>query len=258
MSKFTVGDRVKVKANKIAGDQGDVIKEDGIYVIEEVVDFPAFIALRLGGLSNFYNELYFELVDKKFTINAGDYIENSEFTQEERERFCEIAVECGFKESCVFDFEDLFLGVSWRSNSINTFPVMSSLTQNITTKFREFLDREKGMSKFTKDGFKDGQRVYLEDGAKTNYGNNISGGDAFYVCGEEAVLPLSDGRYISLALHELSDDMKTPSGQRVMLIVDRDGTVLFERGPEEKVKLELEVTPEQAKAIKEQLSGWEE
>jgi len=87
---------------------------------------------------------------------------------------------------------------------------------------------------FTKDDLKDGMRIYLEDGATTNFGTSISGVDAFYVCGDEAVIHFPDGGYVYMTLSDLSEDMKTPSGQRVMLITDRDDTVLFERKPEPK------------------------
>ncbi|QDP59550.1 MAG: hypothetical protein GOVbin4162_124 [Prokaryotic dsDNA virus sp.] len=55
-------------------------------------------------------------------------------------------------------------------------------------------------------------------------------------------------------LCEIEDDLThfNQSEWDIMKVIDRDGTVLFERKPE-KVTLTLEVTPEQAEQIKKQL-----
>lgn len=199
----------------------------------------------------------------KFAINAGDYIDSREFTREECERFCELAVERGFGrgEWMAYHGTRYFkLGVSsnykeikWGSMASGEISYGYSAKNNITTQFREFLDKEKDMSKFTKDDFEDGQKIYLEDGAKTIGGILITSYQPLYVCGDEAIARLPDGGFATLQFSTLSNNLKTPSGKKVIRIIDRDGTVLFEREPE-KVKLELEVTPEQAEAIRKQLN----
>ena len=245
MSKFKVGDRVKFLENIYEiGGEGVVcdILRNGIR------------KLYLCKPDNYYNTLNFYSRELElaipFTINAGDYIDRYEFTREECERFCEIAVECGFKLQDKHFGQYSYFGVNECGETWACYHAdMVGMKNNITTKFREFLDKEKGKM-FTKDDLKDGMRIYLEDGATTNFGTSISGVDAFYVCGDEAVLHFPDGGYVYMTLSDLSEDMKTPSGQRVMLITDRDDTVLFEREPEPKEMTVADIERELGYSVK--------
>lgn len=237
MSKFKVGDRVKTKnsgnyPSVTAGDTGIVV----------TIHTANVVAVDLGHkVLNFYNGEIEHA--SSFTINAGDYIDSREFTREECERFCELAVECGFGRGEGAGYHEIFqnMGVGLRKESIyhcdGRNGLFDKLTTNITTQFREFLNKEKGMKEFTKDDL--GQPEY--DGCKVEA-----------VDGEVYQL-IDDGlSLLCLSTHCIRslDDFLW---ERAKKVTDRDGTVLFEREPE-KVKLELEVTPEQAEAIRKQLN----
>lgn len=94
---------------------------------------------------------------------------------------------------------------------------------------------------FTKSDLKDGMRVELRDGT------------THYVCGRYAYCLEDDSK---VGVDHYNDLLFNEGwGGRdfdIIRVTDRDGTVLFEREPE-KVKLELEVTPDQAEAIRKQL-----
>lgn len=266
MSKFKVGDKVKRVVDTEFPEYGFVRKG----FVGKVLDADEG-CIKVDDKAGRYNREGDFVLAGSFTINAGDYIDSRKFTREECERFCELANENGFyftKSDGAFsipdwgfrqDSSEKLLGVLacshspqlWWEKSVYFNEIENKTTNNITTQFREFLDKEKGMSKFTKDDFEDGQRIYLEAGAKTIHGIPVH--EPLYVCGDEATARLPDGVFATLQFSTLSEGLKTPSGKKVMRIIDRDGTVLFEREPE-KVKLELEVTPEQAEAIRKQLN----
>lgn len=90
----------------------------------------------------------------KFTINKGDYIDSREFSREECERFCELAVECGYDKSRVFNYHDPYLGVSKLSGAINSLPSLEYLNNNITAQFRAYLDYKATPKSLLKDGMR--------------------------------------------------------------------------------------------------------
>lgn len=160
----------------------------------------------------------------KLTINSGDYIDSREFTREECERFCDLAVECGFDKSCCFSYQFRFLGVSENAGRIDTLSE-GFFTNNITTQFREFLDKEKGVKKFTKADLrcKQGATVLHRNGANTK------------VLTDELLTCFADGEWVSrMNIFELSEDLSLPCNSQydIMRVTDRDGTVLFEREEE--------------------------
>lgn len=184
---------------------------------------------------NYGNDFIFELkVGGEFTINKGDYIDSREFTREECERFCELAVENGFgRGEWLNYFGDGYffrLGVSSVNNcgSIKWGCKVGSgygydVGNNITTQFREFLDKEKGKM-FTKDDLKDGMLVTMK------------GGCEFYVCGSENMLAHQNYQmglvyHNDFSLKRINDDLTHDChGQfDIIKVTDRDGTVLFER-----------------------------
>jgi len=219
MSKFKVGDRVKFLENIYEiGGEGVVcdILRNGIR------------KLYLCKPDNYYNTLSFfsrELeLETSFTINAGDYIDRYEFTREECERFCEIAVECGFKLQDKHFGQYSYFGVNECGETWACYHAdMVGMKNNITTKFREFLDKEKGKM-FTKDDLKDGMRVEHYD-AGAGY---IGGGKVFF--GDREYNRLT--RYSENLLDKRH--MSETSRFAIIRVTDRDGTVLFERKPEPK------------------------
>lgn len=193
-----------------------------------------------------------ELVEcrpKPFTINAGDYIDSRKFTREECERFCEIAVECGFPMS-EYTFEEeygdyrfigigqinLTGGVVWFEDAY--YYEDNDDYNNITTQFREFLDKEKGMSKFTKDDLKDGMRVELRDE------------DVYYIVGER--LALVENLTEDFVLSEFNNDLTNTARDNhdIIRVTDRDGTVLFEREPEPKEMTVADIERELGYSVK--------
>lgn len=161
-----------------------------------------------------------------FKIKAGDYIDSREFSKEECERFCEIAMDCGFRKSFVFNFNDIYLGVSNYAESINTLPSTEHLPNNITTQFREFLDKEWFMTKqFSKSDLKDGMCVTCRDGRE------------FYICDD---IMISKKREV-MPLFNYTDNLTDVGFQKydIILITDRDGTILFER-EEEQIDVSIE------------------
>lgn len=179
-----------------------------------------------------FAEIWGELVEYRpnpFTINRGDYIDSREFTREECERFCELAVECGFvggEFNLYYETKIECLGVGKNDDSLFwEYSTYNGFINNITTKFREFLDNEKDMSKFTKDDLKDGMRCTDREG------------DVWYVCGDFLIVPDEYTEHKTGWNDDLTDkDGNALTGGNIpandiIRVTDRDGTVLFEREP---------------------------
>lgn len=177
----------------------------------------------------------------QFQINKGDYIDSREFTREECERFCELAVECGFERGASVrqrdfdegaDFDFIGLGRKGYLVFVHYGPVL--MNTNITTQFREFLDKEEGMKQgkdsqsFTKDGLKDGMRVEFRD-RSDKY-------DFLYVVGARVIHNDMDDCIKSCSLDSFDEGLKSKYTEQedIMRVTDRDGTVLFEREEEPK------------------------
>ncbi|QDP59321.1 MAG: hypothetical protein Tp136SUR676911_60 [Prokaryotic dsDNA virus sp.] len=225
MSKFKVGDKVKLLKN--------ICELDG-YAFVKGINTSGVAGLHLCEVEdtseclNFY-EREIELISRKFTITRGDYIDSREFTHEECERFCELAVECGFERGDEeYSNSWLLLGIS--DGKTFVYRMNRNFTTNITTQFREFLDKEKGMKQFTKDDFKDGMRTLWRDGRE------------FYVCGDSLISIDKKHNHLDCYLNDLKNN-KYPKFD-IMKVTDRDGTVLFER-EEEPRELTLKEIAEQ-------------
>lgn len=236
MSKFKIGDKVMLRRDRWWSNEG---ANNPINTVGEVVHVDShslqIVVNWSNGGSSCYNEV--DLKPSPFTINKGDYIDSREFTREECERFCEIAVECGHDRGEWMDHYDSFC----RRSNINLLSVrdnalfwsyigkLRGFDNNITTKFREFLDKEKGMSKFTKDDLKDGMRCIDYDG------------DTWYVCGD--FLSHKGGHTTNDVFEGVSkwdEDFKHKSAHcDIMKVIDRDNTVMWER-QEEPLELTIE------------------
>ena len=224
MSKFKVGDKVKR-----VGENHKDVEQGGVY---NVTCLSVINTLELEGLEGYYYDAdLFELAIP-FTINAGDYIDRYEFTREECERFCELAVECGFGRG---DWMSFYNKNGLTCLSVNDLGVLYWFRgnaccevrepNNITTQFREFLDKEKSMKEFTKYDLKDGMRVINREGNE----RVIVSGKLYKEGYDELSYQGSlDSDYGS----DLTDNVA--SCFDIIRVTDRDGTVLFERKPEPK------------------------
>ena len=184
----------------------------------------------------------------KFKINKGDYIDSREFTREECERFCELAVECGFhcgermKYHSVGEIPYLHIrygGIFWYTDCLDG--------ANITTQFREFLDKEKGKM-FTKDDLKDGMRVTYRNGSE-----RVIIGRFAWVQYEEPSHLFPSGRMKQIgSFDKCNDDLTHVSNTMfdIIRVTDRDGTVLFERETEPKEMTVADIERELGYSVK--------
>lgn len=95
---------------------------------------------------------------------------------------------------------------------------------------------------FTKSDLKDGMLCQRRDGFN------------FYVNGGYLVEAIGDSDPEFYSLKHINDDLTTawiPSNADIMRVIDRDGTVVFEREPEKK-KVTIELTDEQIESLKQQ------
>lgn len=218
MGKFKIGDRVK----RVNFDHYRAI-EGCIYGVSGT---NGSTAIMLNGHGNYtYSAENFELATP-FTINPGDYIDSRAFSREECERFCELAVECGFGRGEWMHFYNHGIpkiGVT----SVSGRPFWSSVCRtwfinNITPQFREFLNKEKGM--LTKADLKDGMRVETRKGITR------------WVCSELFLRPYSAGIDFDSYAGDLT--YRGNTDEDIMMVVDRDGTVLFEREEHKELTLQ--------------------
>lgn len=230
MSEFKVGDRVRTTSR-------GMFKSAQIGDIGKAVRVPehggAWVRFDDG------RELYFygreiELADT-FTINSGDYIDSRKFNREECERFCKLAVECGFGSGewlhWYGDKNVNRIGVDRTTNSVYWGDTDYYLQNSITTQFREFLDKEKGMKQdkdlqsFVKDDLKDGMRAKYRNGARP-----IVIKDRLYKY-HESTTKLTFAAHLS----DYNQDLTWKHGNNewdIMELTDRDGTVVFKREEE--------------------------
>lgn len=247
---YKIGDEfVVVGGRRDVGERTSLVADSG-------ASSPYFTRRSSGGSSKHWEYLIPTTETKrkaqarkaKLQITHGDYIDSSEFTRGECERFCELAVECGAKlehkaPTTLMPFFGVAntRGQTWACiNPVNIFD------NNITTQFREFLDKEKGMKQFTKDDLKDGMCVELRGyGTGVVFGNSIErlhSDIRRHNCTNSLI-------FINSYLPDLTtgDDPFD-----IMKVTDRDGTVLFERQPEKR-KVTFELTEEQELELLKQL-----
>lgn len=224
MSKFKVGDRVVTTSS---GLYSDVSVGDKGFIVDGCGRKPHGCCVKLDKYNYDYLFFYWGELElaPHFPINRGDYIDSREFTREECERFCELAVECGFKVSdknCgrYTEYGVTDDGLIWACYQ----PDIVGMNNNITTQFREFLDKEKSMKQLTKNDLKDGMRVELRNGKLC------------YVCGEQLVFKYQGANWTAeTSLCHFSYELTDTDGDNeydIIRVTDRDGTVLFEREEE--------------------------
>lgn len=168
----------------------------------------------------------------KFTINKGDYIDSREFTREECERFCEIAVECGYDRGEWMNYFCGYIGVRDRYLGVHDGMIFWHLSRipclefeakgNITAKFREFLDKEKGMNKFTKSDLESTEGLTA---------THRSGLESKVVLSHFVAYQNEIRLKTRCTMNEFNDDLSHFQQREfdIILVTDRDGTVLFER-----------------------------
>ena len=177
-------------------------------------------------------------------INTKDYIVTEHFTKEEGEIFQQLMVDQGvalYEEANGWWGTFELFGCDNGNNTYFTDCGSSILTgKNLTKDFRKYLDNMNKRDTFTKPDLKDGMRIILRSGRE------------YYVCGDEYLLSHSN---ISLSLQRYMDELTCTYNEEfdIVEVIDRDGTVVFKREEPKKVKLELELTEEQADKIKREL-----
>jgi hypothetical protein len=167
-----------------------------------------------------------------FAINVGDYIDSREFTQEECDIFCDIAVKCGaiLRDKDVSYYT--YLGVSDLNRTLAcniVSPKFTGLNNNITQKFKYFLNKDRAMNKFTKDDFKNGMMCEHRSGTVTTFVDGefwVVKSDSFKLRSLHTKIAEFDKYlYLKYSRNVLMDF-------DIMKVTDRDGTILFEREPE--------------------------
>lgn len=168
-------------------------------------------------------------MSNKFTINKGDYIDSRQFSREECEKFCELALEFGYDRGEWLsyysdDCSQAYLGVYVHEPRIHWYLANvekgGELTNNITAQFRKWLDGTVTPKSLLKDGMRCTDRE----------------GDVWWVCGVWFACPTED---VFIEVEEFNDELNHENCEDsdIMLITDRDGTVVWKRS--EPLKLTL-------------------
>lgn len=163
----------------------------------------------------------------KYLVLEGDYVVHADMSLEQYMKWCDAAKACGFRldhinlNVCAITFadDDGDLVSSWYTDI--------GAKTNTTDEFLEFLAKEeKDMKQFTKADLKDGMRCIDRKGY------------VWYVCGYSMVKPSAG---VVKPFMEWCNDLtgRFCNSLDIMKVVDRDGTILFER-EEEPTELTIE------------------
>lgn len=177
-------------------------------------------------------------------INNGDYIDAREFTREECEKFCKLAVEQGFGRGESITYKNIkneYPELCIYNRQIHWSSVKGK--NNITTQFRAYLDSKK---QFPKADLKDGMVVEFKDGSELVYFRRdfYKRDDVLkFICNDNILNNELDN--VSLVPY-----LKSMGG--ATKVTDRDGTLVFEREAERK-KVTIELTDEQIESLKSQV-----
>ena len=163
-------------------------------------------------------------------LNNNDYIDSRQFTEEECEKFCELALSQGFVRgewtSYYKELDLPFLAIHRCNPYWSTEP--RSYWNNVTEQFREHLDWQSSVS--PKSLLKDGMRVLHDCGT------------IGWVCGDR--VQFDDYGYNHLSRYTSGLDDSVTGYFNIVQVIDRDGTIVWERkeqpAPKEMTVAEIE------------------
>ena len=150
-------------------------------------------------------------------LNNNDYIDSRQFTKEECEKFCELAVSQWFWRRDWMSYHKYLTlpllsiyenGIYWASEARRDW-------NNVTEQFREYLIGQESIS--PKSLLKDGMRVFHDCGT------------IGWVCGHKILFEEISLTYNLLSRY--SEDLKDQKAGyfNAWKVIDRDGTIVWER-----------------------------
>ena len=238
MSGYRLADR-SLSTDYRVGDEFEVVEYTGSYHIGDTVIADEIVRniFYSGGCPIRWHWVKPTLETKrkahyrktgKWLVLERDYIVHSDMSFEQYMKWCDAAKECGFSLDYIKLNADAITFADEEGDLVSSWYTDVGAQRNTTEEFLDFLAKEeKDMKQFTKADLKDGMRCINR------------GGYVWYVCGYSMVKP-ADG--VVKPFMEWCNDLtgRFCNSLDIMKVMDRDGTILFEREEEEPTELTIE------------------